>query len=200
MSKLAKIGRLLVSLPLILPPTLILTLPTPVVAVTPPIVTAVYAAVPPKMPTKSESIQTVVVTPTPAPSPPRSKAVATPYSPPISSYTALPGMKVALASRYVYGANQPGVAVDCSALTQYISRLRGHSIPRSSAAQIRSLRHISMAEALPGDVIAFNYGHVGVYLGGGMVLQALNPAQGVQVTPLSEAIKWNGYLTALKVQ
>lgn len=99
---------------------------------------------------------------------------------------------------YVYGAAGPN-SFDCSGLTQYFSRQRGISIPRSSTAQIAALRHISASEARYGDVIAFNNHHVGLYLGNGMVLHALNPAQGIQVMTIAEAIRYNGFISYLAV-
>lgn len=114
------------------------------------------------------------------------------------AYTSLPGVAAALLAPYISGGTSLA-GFDCSGLTQYLSRLRGYNVPRTASGQINALRHISMAEARAGDIIGFNYGHVGMYLGGGKVIHALNPSQGVRITTMDDAIAFNGFVTALAV-
>lgn len=120
-------------------------------------------------------------------------------SAPTAAPAGVPGLSVALNSAYVYGGTSPG-GYDCSGLTQWLSAQRGIRIPRTTQGQISALPHISLSAAQPGDVIAFNYEHVGTYVGGGKVVQALNPTQGIRVTTVAEGVQFNGYLTTLAVR
>jgi len=87
---------------------------------------------------------------------------------------------VALASRYlgvpyVYGGSSPR-GFDCSGLTQYVYGLLGISLPRTAQAQYNATTHISRSSARPGDLVFFFSGggvsHVGIYIGGNMMIAA----------------------------
>ena len=82
---------------------------------------------------------------------------------------------------YVYGGNTPS-GWDCSGFVQYVFAQYGISLPHSSGAQAAVGTAVgSLAEAQPGDIIA-NGVHAAIYIGGGMVINALNPSQGTQIT------------------
>ncbi len=86
---------------------------------------------------------------------------------------------------YVWGATGPG-AFDCSGLTMMAYRAAGVSLPHSSSAQYGSGQHISASSLQPGDLV-FYYSpihHVGIYIGGGMIVHAANPGSGVQYASL----------------
>ena len=82
-------------------------------------------------------------------------------------------------SPYVYGGNSPA-GFDCSGFTQYVYAHFGYALPRSSYGQEGVGTVISVAEAMPGDLVTYN-GHVGIYIGGGQMVNAMNPAQGVGI-------------------
>ena len=42
----------------------------------------------------------------------------------------------------------------------------------------------SLAEAQPGDILA-NGSHAAIYIGNGMVMNAMNPAQGTQIASVA---------------
>ena len=72
-------------------------------------------------------------------------------------------------------------AFDCSGLTMAAWSQAGVSLPHSSSAQYSSGRHISESELQPGDLV-FYYSpisHVGMYIGNGQIVNALNPGAGV---------------------
>lgn len=85
---------------------------------------------------------------------------------------------------YVAGGNTPS-GWDCSGFVQWVFAQFGVSLPHYSGAQMSVGTAVgSIAEAAPGDIIV-NTQHAAIYIGNGMVVNALNPAQGTQVTSLA---------------
>ena len=85
---------------------------------------------------------------------------------------------------YVAGGNSPS-GWDCSGFVQWVFAQFGVSLPHYSGAQMSVGTAVgSIAEAAPGDIIV-NTQHAAIYIGNGMVINALNPAQGTQVTSLA---------------
>ena len=86
---------------------------------------------------------------------------------------------------YVYGAAGPS-AFDCSGLTMMAWAQAGVSLPHSSSAQYASGTKVAESDLQPGDLV-FYYSpisHVGMYIGNGQIVNALNPGAGVNVSPL----------------
>ncbi|HYO38175.1 MAG TPA: NlpC/P60 family protein [Nocardioidaceae bacterium] len=96
---------------------------------------------------------------------------------------------------YVYGAAGPS-AFDCSGLTMMAWAQAGVSLPHSSSAQMSSGTPVSQSELQPGDLV-FYYSpvsHVGMYIGNGKIVNALNPSSGVGISdvgsmPYSGAVR-----------
>lgn len=85
---------------------------------------------------------------------------------------------------YVAGGNTPS-GWDCSGFVQWVFAQFGVSLPHYSGAQMSVGTAVgSIAEAAPGDIIV-NTQHAAIYIGNGMVINALNPTQGTQVTSLA---------------
>ncbi len=80
-----------------------------------------------------------------------------------------------LGKRYVSGGVGPN-SFDCSGFTVYVYRHFGISIPRMN--QRSAGVGVSKADARPGDIIALP-GHVGIYAGNGMMIDAANSRKGV---------------------
>jgi len=86
---------------------------------------------------------------------------------------------------YVYGAAGPN-AYDCSGLTMRAWGAAGVGLPHSSSAQQGSGTRVSESQLQPGDLV-FYYSpvsHVGMYIGHGLIVNALNPGAGVRVSAL----------------
>jgi cell wall-associated NlpC family hydrolase len=86
---------------------------------------------------------------------------------------------------YSYGASGPD-AYDCSGLTMRAWGMAGVGLPHSSSAQQGSGMRVSESELRPGDLV-FYYSpvsHVGMYIGNGLIVNALNPSSGVRVSGL----------------
>jgi len=81
--------------------------------------------------------------------------------------------KAQLGKPYVWSAEGPN-GFDCSGLTMMAWRSAGVSIPRVAAAQYDMGRHISRSSLEPGDLVFFGspIHHVGMYVGGGMMIEA----------------------------
>lgn len=88
---------------------------------------------------------------------------------------------------YVYGGSSPA-GFDCSGFTQYVYGLAGISIPRTSGAQGAAGVSVPASEAQPGDLVWHAYGHVGIYAGNGMVIEATTPGSVTKVQGL-----WGSY-------
>ena len=85
---------------------------------------------------------------------------------------------------YVYGGNQPS-GWDCSGFVQYVFAQFGVSLPHQSGSQMSVGSPVaSLAEAQPGDILA-NGSHAAIYIGNGMVMNAMSPSQGTGVAPVS---------------
>ncbi|AGL21587.1 NlpC/P60 family protein [Actinoplanes sp. N902-109] len=79
--------------------------------------------------------------------------------------------------RYTSGGEGPA-SFDCSGLTKRAYAQAGIALPHSSGAQAARARTVSRSSARAGDLVV-GPGHVGVYMGGGMMIDAGNPGTGV---------------------
>ncbi|UTH14229.1 C40 family peptidase [Macrococcus equipercicus] len=94
------------------------------------------------------------------------------------NYLASVARSIAAKRIYKYGANN-NYAVDCSAFAQQVMSAVGKRVPRTTHAQIKAGRRVYNPQA--GDLVFFNRGtHVGVYIGNGQMVDALNPVEGVK--------------------
>ena len=93
---------------------------------------------------------------------------------------------------YVWGGTTPA-GWDCSGFTQYVFAQLGVSLPQYSGSPANCGMYVdSLANAQPGALLA-NGTHAAIYIGGGMVVNALNPYQGTQICSVSGAFGGAGY-------
>ena len=114
----------------------------------------------------------------------------------VSGSAIVAAAKKLLGDPYVYGGTSPS-GFDCSGLVQYVFNELGVSLPRTSSAQYAAVTHISASPSSPppiGSLVFANFpgvdtgpspGHVGIYVGGGQVLSAEDPASGVGLSSLA---------------
>lgn len=79
---------------------------------------------------------------------------------------------------YVWAAEGPD-SFDCSGLTMMAYAQAGIQLEHSSSAQLLAGEHISASEAQPGDLLWWP-GHIAIYTGGGRMIGAQTPAEGVR--------------------
>jgi peptidoglycan DL-endopeptidase CwlO len=90
---------------------------------------------------------------------------------------------------YVFGATGPCQdGFDCSGLVMQAWASAGVSIPRDTYEQWAALPHIPESDIQPGDLLYFDgIGHVGIYVGGGYLIDAPQPGQNVEKVPFSNS-------------
>ena len=99
-----------------------------------------------------------------------------------------------LGGSYVWGGKTFG-AWDCSGFTSWVFAQHGIKLTAFTYAMKNELR--PTANPQPGDLVFQNgYSHVGIYLGNGKMISALNPTNGTLVHPTSW-MSIDGYYTAL---
>lgn len=81
---------------------------------------------------------------------------------------------------YVAGGTSLTNGTDCSGFTMSIYQQFGYSLPRTCGGQAGCGVEINPAEMQPGDLVFYHgFGHVGIYIGGGMIVHASTPAKGI---------------------
>lgn len=110
-----------------------------------------------------------------------------------------PGIQVAdlaehyVGSRYVWGGASPA-GFDCTGFVLWVFSQFAVSLPHNEAGQLASGPSVSADSLQPGDVVVFantyrgGLSHVGIYVGDGQFVHAVNESHGVMVNNL-----WDDY-------
>ena len=107
-----------------------------------------------------------------------------------------------LGYKYVYGGSSPSTGFDCSGFTSYIFKLHGVTLNRTAAGQYNNGTNVEKANLQPGDLLMFGksgINHVGIYLGGGMMIHAANKSRGVTTDTINSGYYFNNYVGARRV-
>ncbi|GIM92326.1 transglycosylase SLT domain-containing protein [Paractinoplanes toevensis] len=94
-----------------------------------------------------------------------------------------------LGTPYVFGSTNPDKGLDCSGLVQRAYADLGIQLPRNSWQQAKAGQPVaSMADAKPGDILAFDspVDHVGIYLGDNKMIAAPKPGDHVKIQKVWE--------------
>lgn len=92
---------------------------------------------------------------------------------------------------YVYGGTSPTAGWDCSGFVQWAYAQAGKSIPRTNQWSVMT----PTSSPKPGDLVVQNGGsHVGIYVGNGQMISAMNPSDGTRLHSVS-AMSVSGYYT-----
>ena len=83
---------------------------------------------------------------------------------------------------YVWGGTSLTDGADCSGFVQSVFANFGISLPRTTWDQENVGIGVSYEEALPGDLILYE-GHVGIYMGNGQIVNAMNESDGIGICP-----------------
>ena len=86
-------------------------------------------------------------------------------------------------TRYKWGGHSPSTGFDCSGLVHYAYNQAGIDMPRKTAKGYTfGGKVIPKSQAQPGDLVAFtanDYGHIGIYIGDGKIIDASGSRQRV---------------------
>lgn len=103
--------------------------------------------------------------------------------------------------KYVYGGSTPS-GFDCSGFTSYVFKAHGIILNRTAAGQYSNGTAVSKSSLQPGDLVMFGksgINHVGIYIGGGMMIHAANPSRGVTTDTINSGYYNNNYVGARRV-
>lgn len=97
---------------------------------------------------------------------------------------------------YVWGGSGPDV-FDCSGLVMWAYAQVGISLPHFTGNQWNSGVHVSRSQLEPGDLVFFfaDISHVGLYVGDGLMLDAPQTGEVVQIQP----VFWSDYVGAVRI-
>lgn len=111
-----------------------------------------------------------------------------------------------LGTPYQYGAPAGQTRTfDCSSFVQYVFKVNGIDLPRSSREQATVGKTVSRSELKKGDLVFFttshsggNIGHVGIYAGNNKILHTWGPG-GVRFDSMDQSWLKYGFVTAKRV-
>ena len=83
---------------------------------------------------------------------------------------------------YVAGGTSLTNGADCSGFVQSVYKNFGISLPRTTWDMENVGTPVSYDQAIPGDIILYN-GHVGIYMGNGQIVNAINSSRGIGILP-----------------
>jgi len=83
---------------------------------------------------------------------------------------------------YVWGGTSLTNGADCSGFVQSVFAHFGISLPRTTWDMENVGTAVSYDQAVAGDIILYD-GHVGIYMGNGQIVNAINSAKGIGILP-----------------
>lgn len=83
---------------------------------------------------------------------------------------------------YVWGGTSLTNGADCSGFVQSVFAHFGISLPRTTWDMENVGTPVSYDQAIAGDIILYD-GHVGIYMGDGQIVNAINSSRGIGILP-----------------
>lgn len=111
--------------------------------------------------------------------------------------SAIPGIaKTFVGIKYVYGGKSRATGLDCSGFVYNVLKQAGLSNTYRTSDSLRSwTRSVPKSQARAGDLV-FGPGHVGIYLGDGMMIDAPRPGKTIQVRKVYSTMTSYGRIPA----
>ena len=81
---------------------------------------------------------------------------------------------------YVWGGTSLTNGADCSGFVQSVFKNFGINLPRTSGEMRSSGTAVNYSDAMPGDIVCYD-GHVGIYMGNGQIVNAINSRKGIGI-------------------
>jgi cell wall-associated NlpC family hydrolase len=108
-----------------------------------------------------------------------------------------------LGVRYLWGGAAPDTGFDCSGFVKYVYAKLGIDLPHYAASQYAQTRHVSLSQLQAGDLVFFEPradgpGHVGMYVGDGMFIEAPHTGDVVKLANLTDASNAMGFVGATR--
>ncbi|MFD7021530.1 C40 family peptidase [Promicromonospora sukumoe] len=120
---------------------------------------------------------------------------AEPATPDYASDGSIGARAVSIAMQYIgiayaYGGSSPATGFDCSGLVKYVYAQLGVELPHSSSSMVATGYQVT--SPIPGDIV-WTQGHVSLYAGDGMVVEAANYGSPVRYTE-----QWQDYAVYIR--
>lgn len=101
--------------------------------------------------------------------------------------------KTQLGVKYVWGGTAWGQGMDCSGFMQQLFKQKGIDLPRVTYDQWKVGKAVSMKGLRAGDLVFFDTDHntpgpdhIGMYIGGGKMIEAPRPGRSITITDISK--------------
>lgn len=117
--------------------------------------------------------------------------------------TIITNAKRYLGTPYVWGGTTP-TGFDCSGYTQYVLKLSGINLPRTTTEQYKVGTYVAKSDLQPGDLVFLEntyrkgISHVGIYIGNNQMIHA-SSSKGVTISNLSSSYYTKHYYGARRV-
>jgi cell wall-associated NlpC family hydrolase len=130
-----------------------------------------------------------------SPEPEAAVEEAEPATPDYASDGSIGAQAISIAMQYIgiaytYGGESPATGFDCSGLIKYVYAQLGVQLPHSSSSMVAAGYQVS--SPIPGDIV-WTQGHVSLYAGDGMVVEAANYG-----TPVRYTEQWQDYAVYIR--